>query len=100
MKDGKLLQTNLRFYFSSKLNLSNVPKGKGRRQAYEYLVETYRKELDQKEQLCDAVFGGISGGVRGLSDHEHHMEFMRYLSPTAAEMATDDTVFDPMQSYL
>ncbi len=67
MKDGKLLQANLRFYFSSKLNLSNVPKGKGRRQAYEYLVETYRKELDQKEQLCDAVFGGISGGVRGLS---------------------------------
>ena len=44
MKEGKLLQTNLRFYFSSKLNLSNVPKGKGRRQAYEYLIETYRKE--------------------------------------------------------
>ena len=100
MKDGKLLQANLRFYFTSKLNLSNVPKGKGRRQAYEYLVETYRKELDQKEQLCDAVFGGISGGVRGLTDREHYMEFMRYLSPTAAELVTDDTEFDPMQSYL
>lgn len=100
MKEGTLLQGNLRFYFSSRLDLSNVPKGKGQRQAFEYLLETYRKELDQKEHLLDAVFGGVSGSVRGLDDKEHHLEFLRYLSPTAAELAPEDITFDGRNSYL
>lgn len=104
MQEGKLLQGNLRFFFSSKLDFNHVPKGKdqdqGRRQAFAYLMETYRKELEQKQHLLDAIFGGVGGGVRGLTDHEHHLEFLRYFSPMAAELHGGTVEFDGMNTYL
>ncbi len=97
MLNRQLRRERLHFFVTSKVSTAGMPRGKGRRKAYEYLLDTSRRELDGYGELFEQIFGQMGGEARAMEDLDHFRLFHRFFNPSAADDAELDhaSLFNP-----
>jgi hypothetical protein len=81
MEEDRLIQSNLRFYLSSKIEGGKY-KGGRKREYYERIVKGYEQSFGTRIELGDRLLRGYGGKMRGLDRTEQLGELMRYFGPT------------------
>jgi len=67
MESDRLIQSNLRFYISTKIQAAKFREGGlSRRAHYERIVNTYKQSFDQRVQVGDQLLKSYGGGMRAL----------------------------------
>src|SRR5258708_24649245 len=84
MAEGRLIQSNLRFYISSRIHAPKFKGGLSRRAHYQRTVSAYKQSFDQRIQVGDQLFKNYGGGMRALDSAGHVRELLRYFWPAAS----------------
>ena len=67
MAVGRLIQSNLRFYISSKIRAAKFNKGGlSKRAHYERTVSAYKQSFDQRIQIGDQLLKSYGGAMKAL----------------------------------
>ena len=96
MAEGRLIQSNLRFYISSKIQAQKFRGGLSRRAHYERTVSAYKQSFDQRIQVGDQLLKGYGGGMKALDTTGHLRELLRYFGPSASKLYLPEEILgDP-----
>ncbi|MEZ5325763.1 MAG: hypothetical protein R3F19_11960 [Verrucomicrobiales bacterium] len=114
MEQRQLRRERLHLYVVSKVDTGSAPhgaregevssnsRGGGQRAAYDYVLGSSARELQQYGELFDQIFRGIGGDARPLDDQGHFEELYRFFNPSAPDNPRLDygTLFDPGASIV
>ena len=96
MAEGRLIQSNLRFYISSKIHVQKFRGGLSRRAHYERTVSAYKQSFDQRIQVGDQLLKSYGGGMKALDTTGHLRELLRYFGPSASKLYLPEEILgDP-----
>ena len=96
MAEGRLIQSNLRFYISSKIHAQKFRGGLSRRAHYERTVSAYKQSFDQRIQVGDQLLKSYGGGMKALDTTGHLRELLRYFGPSASKLYLPEEILgDP-----
>jgi hypothetical protein len=96
MAEGRLIQSNLRFYISSKIHAPKFRGGLTRRAHYERTVSAYKQSFDQRIQVGDQLLKSYGGGMKALDTIGHLRELLRYFGPSASKLYLSEEILgDP-----
>jgi hypothetical protein len=97
MENDRLIQSNLRFYISTKIQAAKFRAGGlSRRAHYERIVNTYKQSFDQRVQVGDQLLKSYGGGMRALDGVGHLRELLRYFGPSLSKLyLAEDILSDP-----
>src|ERR1700704_5980380 len=71
MESDRLIQSNLRFYISSRINASEFRGGYSKKAHYERIVTAYKQSFEQRVRLGDGLLKGHGGAMRALDGVRH-----------------------------
>ena len=100
MAEGRLIQSNLRFYLSSRIRAPKLRGGLSRRAHYERTVSAYKQSFDQRIQIGDQLLKGYGGGMKALDSVGHLRELLRYFGPAASQLYLAEDILDDPQVNL
>ena len=96
MENDRLIQSNLRFYISTKIQGAKFRGGLSRREHYERIVNTYKQSFDQRVLVGDQLLKSYGGGMRALDGVGHLRELLRYFGPSLSKLyLAEDILGDP-----
>jgi len=96
MGEGRLIQSNLRFYISSRIHAPKFRGGLSRRAHYERTVSAYKQSFDQRIQVGDQLLKSYGGGMKALDSAGHVRELLRYFGPAASKLfLAEELLSDP-----
>src|SRR5260370_7425381 len=86
MAEGRLIQSNLRLYISSRIHAPKFKGGLSRRAHYERTVSAYKQSFDQRIQAGDHLLKSYGGGMKAMDGLGHLHELSRYFFPSASKL--------------
>src|SRR5260370_5266990 len=96
MAEGRLIQSNLRFYISSRIHAPKFKGGLSRRAHYERTVSDYKQSFDQRIQVGDQLLKSYGGGMKAMDGLGHLQELCRYFGPSASKLyLAEEILSDP-----
>jgi len=100
MATGRLIQSNLRFYISSKIRAAKFKGGLSKRAHYERTVSAYRQSFDQRIQIGDQLLKSYGGGMKVLDAVGHLRELLWYFGPAASKIYQAEEIWNDAQANL
>lgn len=102
MERRELRREKLFFYLSTPVDIGGSPIGKGKKAAYQHMLDAANKELSQYEPLYEYVFNTLGGEAKPLDDMGHFRELYRFFNPSSEDDPNLDyeKLFDPEHSIL
>jgi hypothetical protein len=96
MAEGRLIQSNLRLYISSRIHAPKFKGGLSRRAHYERTVSAYKQSFDQRIQVGDQLLKSYGGGMKAMDGLGHLQELCRYFGPSASKLyLAEEILSDP-----
>jgi hypothetical protein len=100
MATGRLIQSNLRFYISSKIRAVKFKGGPSKRAHYERTVSAYKQSFDQRIQIGDQLLKSYGGGMKVLDAVGHLRELLWYFGPAASKIYQAEEIWNDPQANL
>lgn len=100
MATGRLIQSNLRFYISSKIRAAKFKGGLSKRAHYERTVSAYKQSFDQRIQIGDQLLKSYGGGMKVLDAVGHLRELLWYFGPAASKIYQAEEIWNDPQANL
>ncbi len=101
MENDRLIQSNLRFYISTKIQAAKFRAGGvSRRAHYERIVNTYKQSFDQRVQVGDQLLKSYGGGMRALDGVGHLRELLRYFGPSLSKLYLAEDILSDAHANL
>ena len=99
MQNDRLIQSELRFFLSAKVNDRTVGSF-SRKSHYERIVRGYQQSFQQRVQLGDGLLKGHGGSMAALDGLGHLRELARYFGPAMAKRYLPEEIFSDPQMNL
>jgi hypothetical protein len=101
MESDRLIQSNLRFYISSRINASEFRGGYSKKAHYERIVTAYKQSFEQRVRLGDGLLKAHGGTMRALDGVRHLEELLRYFGPAMSKhYLAEDILRDPQANLM
>src|SRR5258708_29639015 len=101
MENDRLIQSNLRFYISTRIQAMKFRAGgPSRRAHYERIVNTYKQSFDQRLQVGDQLLKSHGGGMKALEGVGHLRELLRYFGPSLSKLYLAEDILSDAHANL
>src|SRR5258708_30200307 len=100
MENDRLIQSNLHFYISSRINASKFRGGYSKRAHYERIITAYKQLFEQRVALGDGLLKGHGGSMRALDGLGHLAQLLRYFGPDMSKRYLAEDIFTEPRANL